>query len=270
MELSEWINKIGEDTLTVVDNLGKISEFCMKYKKLCTKSPLTSDDISELRDIMEKIQMTISTLMSIFVPRLSEKYRIVYPGLISMRGTLIASIQNADSRNIHPNTNVTHYDEENLISEITQECENSLFGHVIGSMHMDQIIEPNQYSNVALVKRLTSEGGLYQDIMVRTLNSIGKMKSHLGSMSKSIHDVSEFLDSSESSCLYEAERTSASYERLAISGSYLGRIIREMKFAFTILSELYHNLTVYKKAVDSYTSVVMESAFGDQYNFEIM
>lgn len=271
MEVTEWIKKISEATLAVVDNLEKICEMQARCRELYKKSPLESDDISELRDLMEKIQMTINTLTNVFMPRLSEGYRIVYPGFISLRDALITRIHDADSRGIHPNINVTHYDEENLISEVTQRCENSIFGHVIGSMHMDQIIDVDQYSNVALVKRLEREDGLYQDIMERSLNSIGKAKLELLSLDKRIYDIFEFLNSAESSCVYDAERTPVVTERISINtGCSLTQGKREIKFAFTILAEIYHNLTIYRKAVDSYTSVVMESAFGDQYDFELM
>lgn len=263
------LENIRTNTLIAVDMMLKIADEKARVNTMINKRPLTDNDIDSMKRVIESMLVSATHVKCMLNEIVSGEYETCYRTLMHERTVLMDAIHEADSRHIQPNANVMHYDEENLIYEFTiYTLDRDVQNDISTGPRMDQIIDPVQYSNIALVKRFCVEDRLYEEVLTKTINSIIAICDHLRDIVDSCKSSLDFLDSPQACCLYEEAPLSAScYESVAIRGNMATSLLKR---SFNVLSNVIHNFEIYEKAVSSYTSVVLESAFGEQYKFEVM
>lgn len=263
------LENIRTNTLVAVDTMLKIDEKKHRVNTMHVERPLTDNDIDSMKRDIESALVSATHVKCLLNGVVAGEYEACYRTLMHERTVLMDAIHEADSRHIQPNANVTHYDEENLIYEFTTyTLDRDVQNDISTGPRMDQIIDPAQYSNIALIKRFCVEDCLYEEILTKTINSIIAICEHLRSVVNSCKSSLDFLDSPQACCLYEKTPISAScYETIEIRGNMATSLLKR---SFNVLGNIIHNFGIYEKAVSSYTSVVLESAFGEQYKFEIM
>ena len=230
--------------------------------------------LKEIEDLLTQMEKVVSICVGFEGKTLMSYYTNMIQLVKRQHETLIQKIVDREATGVQFNSNGTIYNEGNLISEIKvieDEYSDVVYPNSMISqmVHMDTIVQPNEYSNVALVNRMKQDYECINQLHLLTNVFFGAVITQLNRINAAIRNVKSWLcnaEEIEKICLGDGMDIMEIRQILDASSTMLPLGDEVIKLN-TVYMELSHNYQVYALAVNSYTSTVLESAFGDNIEF---
>lgn len=216
---------------------------------------------SRFLGVLNDVDGCISSL-NVLIPQMEICYRDSLTRYRALQNTLISRYNEREDTEIQMNTLSEFYDGENLIKDIVMS--NDTF--VITT---SDVSSPDQYSVLNLYKRMEKDSGIFDSIekvnyeMFRGINS--KMRSLLSaviSMKKLIKSY-KFTQAMTSNITTPecAKYISIIYGSLRATMQLLGSMKDSIVMQFQTYIALERNYAIYKRAIDTATTITLESVF---------
>lgn len=231
------------------------------------------DDLDDIEKEIRRIDATVSILPNV-LKAVRNMFNNELSNLRDTRRILLEKITVGESKNRQMNTSAILYNEDQMLKDIYISYENEK-EPCIWNICTDEIINASEYSVYNIIKRFHSEGNLMDSLSIifdqewnQCFEATNALKSSTLSFSQMITD-GEFIKtlSQDDDEAIQAKR--AAYYTIGNSCAYeLIRKQRSIVQMFRIMIDLTNNCDIYVKAVDSYTSITLESLLDGYAGYE--
>ena len=268
--LIEHLNILNERTK---DLCGYVSNIAVNNPNTyCSTSHDAIDKVECICGCIKRIEQLLMVIRNEL--QLFEKiYITVVRTVVTKRGELLSEIQKRREMKVQPNITDNLYSEsEHIMHFDTKPCDDN--GCSIDKcVMMKELMEPKDYSILALISRFESEQILqtieeatrYECVKMkrmydRTLNNVSVIKNMCNDPEFYMH----ICDGDD-----DSNKQISTLEEICINcdafASYTKHAVTKI---FQIYQELLHNYDMYSKAVQSYTSFAVECFFNPYSDYE--
>lgn len=263
--------------LTALKYIGDIRESyttIMNYIPDNTMPP--SDLIDRLDDIaneMKKIDATVSVLPNV-LNAVRNMFNNEFRLLTDKRRALMEQIAVRKMQNTQMNTNSILYNEECLLKDIYFSYDN-MKSPGLRNLCSDEVIEPSDYSVYNLVKKFQNEGNIMETLSETFSTEWDRISATVDSVKSSVLSFRTMMNDGEFMRTLSQDDAEANQAKKAAVNTIVSMKAyelvenqRKITQMFQTILDLDSNYEIYQKAVDSYTSITLESLLDGDAGYE--
>lgn len=263
--------------LTALKYIGDIRESyttIMNYIPDNTMPP--SDLIDRLDDIaneMKKIDATVSVLPNV-LNAVRNMFNNEFRLLTDKRRALMEQIAVRKMQNTQMNTNSILYNEECPLKDIYFSYDN-MKSPGLRNLCSDEVIEPSDYSVYNLVKKFQNEGNIMETLSETFSTEWDRISATVDSVKSSVLSFRTMMNDGEFMRTLSQDDAEANQAKKAAVNTIVSMKAyelvenqRKVTQMFQTILDLDSNYEIYQKAVDSYTSITLESLLDGDAGYE--
>lgn len=194
---------------------------------------------------------------------LKQYYNALHNDILTVRGEMDAQISERSSMNYPGNMNGTFYSEENTLTDIQVTVEND-YNPSISNISIDVLTDPKEYSTLSIMQRYYSDITIVECVHEHTCATIKWCEESLKKLDTIVNAyMKTFTNGASIDKLVQGGSVVSIHSGMSNIISIAKLMKTNITKIFQVYNEIQKNYFVYKKVVDSYCQLALESMFGN-------
>ena len=266
---------LGDKSLTLISYIDDILSSVNTSIEIINSSKSPSglvDSLDDLSKHVKRIDSTVSIMPEVLMS-LTNEYDVVFGVFEDLRNAMIVKVNERKASDVQMNNTSSLFSDEIMLKDIYITMNNDTLSNII-NIKSDELIDPKYYSCHSIVNKMESEKMLLKNILNNIKISFSSFTVAINELKQNMLEIRSLLSDPgfiNELCQNDSEGSYKDLSSKFNSSTYRIINMKEcIKKAFQIYLDLDNNYKIYQKAVDMYTSMVLESMFSMSVPYELM